>query len=75
MFAKSIDIQKKNLFTTWIQARDLLNASQLLYPLSYMAVVLDRMLLEFSPLLHLQAVVERKLITALTHGDKLDGGG
>ena len=40
-----------------------------------MAVVLDGMLLEFSPLLRLQAAVERKLITAFTRGDKLEGGG
>jgi len=32
-------------------------------------------LLEFSPLLRLQAVVERKLITALTRSDKLEVGG
>jgi len=38
-----------------------------------MAVVFDGMLLEFSPL-RLQAAVERKLIIALTHGDKLKGG-
>jgi len=42
--------------------------------LSHMAVVFDRTLLEFSPLLCLQAAVERKLITALTHGDKLEVG-
>jgi len=40
-----------------------------------MAVVFDGMLFEFSPLLRLQAAVECKLITALTHGDKLEGGG
>jgi len=74
VFAKSIDI-KKNLFTTWIRTHDLLNASQLHYPLSYMAVVFNGMLLEFSPLLRLQAAVECKLITALTRGDKLEGGG
>jgi len=39
-----------------------------------MAVVFDGMLLEFSPLLRLQAAVEHKLITALTRGDKLEGG-
>jgi len=39
-----------------------------------MVVVFDGMLLEFSPLLCLQAAVERKLITAFTHGDKLEGG-
>ena len=72
---KSIDIQKKNLFTTWIRTRDLLNASQLHYRLSHMAVVFDGMLLEFSPLLRLQAAVERKLITAFTRSDKLEGGG
>jgi len=36
-----------------------------------MDVVLDGMLLEFSLLLHLQAAVEHKLITALTSGDGL----
>ena len=35
----------------------------------------DEMLLEFSPLLCLQAAAERKLITTLTHGDKLEVGG
>ena len=39
-----------------------------------MAVVFDGMLLEFSPLLRLQAAVERELITAFTRGDKLEGG-
>ena len=40
-----------------------------------MAVAFDGMLLEFSPVLCLQVAVERKLITAFTHGDKLEGGG
>jgi len=39
-----------------------------------MAVVFDGMLLEFSPLLRLQAAVESKLITAFTCSDKLEGG-
>jgi len=43
--------------------------------LSHMAVVFDGMLLEFSPLLRLQAAVERKLITAFTRSDKLEVGG
>ena len=71
---KSIDIQKKSLFTTWIQTRDLLNASQLHYRMSHMAVVFVGVLLEFSPLLRLQAAVERKLIAAFTRGDKLEDG-
>ena len=62
------------VFTRWIQTRDLVNASQLLYPLSYMAIVFDGMLLKFSALC-LQPAAERKLITALPHGDKLDVGG
>jgi len=33
------------------------------------------MLLEFSLLLHLQVAAERKLITTLTRGDKLEVGG
>ena len=33
--SKSIDFWKKNLFTSWIQIRDLLDASQLHYPLDY----------------------------------------
>ena len=70
MFAKVLTF-KKNLFTTRIRTRDL----QLQYRLSHMAVVFDGMLLEFSPLLHLQAAIERKLITAFTRGDKLEGGG
>jgi len=39
--------------------------------LSYMAVVFDGMLLESSPLLHLQPTAECKLITTLPRGDKL----
>jgi len=62
----------KKVFTSWIRT---LNANQLLYPLSYMAVVFNGMLLEFSPLLHLQPSVECKLITALPRGDKLKVGG
>jgi len=73
VFAKGIDIQK-NLFTTWIQTHNLLNASQLHYPLSYMAVVFNGMLLKFSPLLRFQVAVEHKLITTLTCGDKLEEG-
>ena len=73
MFAKVL-IFKKNLFTTWIQIRDLLNASQLHCRLSHMALVFNGMLLEFSPLRRLQVAVERKLITAFTRGDKLEGG-
>ena len=46
MYAKSIDFRKK-VFTSWIRTHDLLDASQLLYPLSYMAVVFDGMLFEF----------------------------
>ena len=40
----------KNQFTSWIQTHDLLNVSQLLYPLSYdlHAVEFNEMLLEFS---------------------------
>ena len=49
--------------------------SQLLYPLSHVAVVFDAMLLEFSPLLCLQPAAEHNLITALTRGDKLEVGG
>ena len=58
----------------WIRTRDLLFASQLLYPLSHTAVVFDGMLLEFSPLLRLQPAAERNLITAFTRGDKLEVG-
>ena len=66
--------KKKKLFTTWIRTHDLLNASQLLYPLSHMAVVFDGMLLEFSPLLRVQPAAERNLITAFTRSDKLEVG-
>ena len=71
---KVLIFEKKNLFTSGIRTRDLLNASQLLYPLSHMAVVFDGMLLEFSPLLRLQPAAERNLITAFTRGDKLEVG-
>ena len=50
-------------------------SSLLLYPLSYMAMVFDEILLEFSPLYCLQPAAERKLITTLTRGDKLKVGG
>jgi len=63
------------MFTSWIRTHDLLNASQLLYPLSHMAVVFDGMLLEFSQLLRLQPSAERNLITTFTRGDKLEVGG
>ena len=66
---------EKNLFTSWIQACNLLNASQLLYPLSHMAVVFNGMLLEFSPLLRLQPAAERNMITEFTCGAKLEVGG
>jgi len=39
-----------------------------------MAAVFDGMLLEFFPLHHLQPTAERKLATALTCDDKLEGG-
>ena len=42
---KVLNFEKK-VFTSWILTRDLLNASQLLYPLSYMAVVFDGMLFD-----------------------------
>ena len=75
VYAKVLIFEEKNLFTSWIRTRDLLFASQLLYPLSHMAVVFDGMLLEFSPLLRLQPAAEHNLITALTRGDKLEVGG
>ena len=65
----------KKLLTSWIQTYNLLNASQLLYPLSHTAVVFDVMLLKFSPLLHLQPAAECNLITAFTRSDKLEVGG
>ena len=68
-------IFEKNLFTSWIWIWDLLNASQLLYPLSHMAVVFNGMLLKFSPLLCLQPAAEHNLITALTRSDKREAGG
>jgi len=64
MYAKSIDFgKKKNLFS-WIQTRNLLNASWLLYPLSYMAVVFNGMLLKFFPLHRLQPTAQHNLATA-----------
>ena len=66
---------KKGLFISWNRTRNLLNASRLHYPLSYMTVVFDGMLLEFSPLLRLQPTAECNLITALIRGDKLEVGG
>ena len=68
-------IFEKNLFTSWIRTRDLLNASQLLYLLSHMAVIFDGMLLEFFLLLRLQPTAECNLITEFTRGDKLEVGG
>jgi len=66
---------KEKVFTSWIRTHDLLNASRLLYTLSYMALVFDGMLLEFSPLIRLQPAEECNLITALPHSDKLKVGG
>ena len=66
---KVLIFEKKNLFTSGIRTRDLLNVSQLLYPLSHMAVVFDELLLEFSQLLCLQPAAEHNLITAFTRGD------
>ena len=64
----------KKVFTRWIWTCNLLNASQLLYPLSYMAAVFDRMLLKFFLLHRLQPTAECKLATALTRDDKLEWG-
>ena len=61
-------IFEKRVFATWIRTCDLQNASQL-YPLSYMAVVFNGMLLNFSLLLGLQPPAE------CTHGYKLEVGG
>ena len=72
---KVLIFEKRNLFTSGIRTHDLLNASQLLYPLSHRAVVFYGMLLEFSPLLRLQPAAERNLITTFTRGDKLEVGG
>ena len=73
MHAISIDFQRKKVFHQLNSNPQPLDASQLLYPLSYMGVVFDRMLLDFSLLL--QPTAERNLITALTCGDKLEVGG
>jgi len=77
LYAKNIDFRKKKctVYTSWIRTCNFLNVSQLFYPLRYMAVVFEGMLLEFSPLFRLQATAERKLITALPRGDKLEVGG
>ena len=45
---KVLIFEKKKLFTRWIRTRNLLNASQLLYPLSHIAVGFNGMLLGFS---------------------------
>ena len=59
---------KKNLLTAWNWTHDLLNAST---HLATSSVVYSGMLLEFSPLLHLQSTAEWKLIISLTCGDIL----
>ena len=69
---KVLIFEKKKMFASWIQIRDLLNAGQLLYPLSNMAAVFDGMLLAFSPLLCLQPTAECNLITTFTYDDKLE---
>ena len=51
---------------------DLLNASQLHYPLSYPCCGFP---FEISPLLCLQLAAECNLITAFTRSDKLEVGG
>jgi len=73
-FMQKVLIYEKKICSPGIWTRNLLNASQLLYLLSHMAVVFDGMLLEFSLLLRLQPAAERNPITAFTCGDKLEVG-
>ena len=72
MYAKSTDLQTKKIVHQ-------LDSNQqppvCLYVLSHTAVGFDGMLLEFSPLLHVQPAAERNLITAFTRSDKLEVGG
>jgi len=68
MFTKVLIFKKKSVHHLDLNPQ-LLNPSQLHYR---WAVVFDRMLLKFSPLLCLQATVERKLIIAFTRSDKLE---
>ena len=74
--AKSIIFGKKPPIYQLDSNPQPLNASQLHYPLGYLSCGFrKKKLLEFSPLLHLQAAAERRLITALTCSDKLQVGG
>ena len=74
MYAKSIDFQKKicspagfKPAISWMQVSHTTHWA-------IGAVVFNGMLLEFSPLLHLQPAAECNLITTLPHSDKLEVG-
>ena len=65
-------IFKKKSVTSWIWTRDLLNASQLHYPSSYLCCGFQW---NVARVFFLQLAAEYELITALTRGDKLEVGG
>ena len=73
---KELIFERKKLFTSWIPTHDL-NASQLLYPLSYRCIWLWFSIECYSsfPLHRLRPTTEHKLATTLTRNDKLEGGG
>jgi len=70
---KSIDFQKKKEYALpeFEPANPERKSAAL--PIELYGCVFDGMLLEFSPLLHLQPAAERNLITASTCGNKLEG--
>jgi len=72
VYAKSIDFRKKSVHQLDSSLRPQVNCST--HWATYMAVVFDGILLEFFPLHRLQPTAECKLATALTCGDKLEGG-
>ena len=74
MFAKVLILKKKAVHHLDLNLRPP-ECKSVVLPIEPYGCGFDGMLLKFSPLLRLQGAVERKLITALTRGDKLEGGG
>ena len=69
VYAKSMIFVKKNVYHPDLSLRPQVSFTN---HRAICAVVFDGTLLNFSPLFHLQIAAVRKLITALTHGDKLE---
>ena len=75
MYAKSIDFQKKPCSPPGLEPATSWMEVSCTTHWTICAVVFDRVLLKFSPLLCLQPAAEHNLITALTRSDKREAGG